>query len=331
MISSKHLLLATVFLICFAYGTCSNGDRTQFFRNCRQNCERNNCTEDGLGIQEQAVKFYQQTIFDEMFLWICVDECQYHCMWKTVDAFLDRGWQVPQFYGKWPFLRYMGMQEPASVLFSIMNLIAHLKGIRRLRREVRKDSPCYKLWHIFTLVSLNGWTWSTIFHTRDFPITELLDYTFAYSIVLAMLYCMIIRMIHKRSIIIRGIVTALFLSFYLNYFAYLSVGKFSYSFNMATNITTGGLCALGWLIWCYFVRRRRPYYRKMIRFLVLFGLSMSLELLDFPPILWTFDAHSLWHLATVPLSGLFYSFVIEDCQHLRKEKILEQGKYNKQI
>lgn len=152
--------------------SASNGDRTQFFHNCRQNCERTNCSAgkhcwytfsadsslmcyciaDGLEIQEQAIDFYGQTIFDRIFGWSCADECSYGCMWRTVFAFLERGWPIPQFYGKWPFLRLFGMQEPASVIFSLLNFAAHVRLLRKFRREVRPDSPCYKLAHIFSLV-----------------------------------------------------------------------------------------------------------------------------------------------------------------------------------
>lgn len=40
---------------------------------------------------------------------------------------------------------------------------------------------------------MNGWICSIIFHTRDFPLTELLDYGFAYSMVLTNFACMILR------------------------------------------------------------------------------------------------------------------------------------------
>lgn len=106
--------------------------------------------------------------------WSCADECQYGCMWRTVEAFQDRNWPVPQFYGKvhksqrkfnlfsfvrsfyvqWPFLRFLGLQEPASVMFSFFNLIAHIRNLRKFRREVRPDSPCYKIWHVFSAVSI---------------------------------------------------------------------------------------------------------------------------------------------------------------------------------
>lgn len=75
-------------------------------------------------------------------------------------------------------------------------------------------------------------------------------------------------------------------------------------------LLVGVLSALGWLLWCFIVRKQRPYYKKMLRFYFLFGLSMSLELMDFPPIFWMFDAHALWHLATVPVSLIFYRYVV---------------------
>lgn len=77
-------------------------------------------------------------------------------MWRTTMAFLNRNWNVPQFYGKWPFIRLFGIQEPASVFFSFLNLFVHWRMIRKFRREVRHDSPMYYIWHIFCAVSLTN-------------------------------------------------------------------------------------------------------------------------------------------------------------------------------
>lgn len=92
--------------------------------------------------------------FNEILLWTCQDECIYHCMWRTTNAFVSREWAVPQFYGKWPFKRFLGIQEPASVFFSFLNLMAHWRMIRKFRHEVRSDSPMYYIWHIFSGVSI---------------------------------------------------------------------------------------------------------------------------------------------------------------------------------
>lgn len=76
-------------------------------------------------------------------------------MWRTTNAFIMRNWPVPQFYGKWPFERFLGMQEPASVVFSIVNFLSHWWMIRQFRKEVRKDSPMYHVWHVFCAVKVN--------------------------------------------------------------------------------------------------------------------------------------------------------------------------------
>lgn len=133
-------------------------------------------------------------------------------MWRTTSLFVSRQWAVPQFYGKWPFKRLLGVQEPASAFFSFLNLLVHWKMLKKFRREVRGDSPMYYIWNMFSVVRadakeslgravtnrffqicMNGWICSLIFHTRDFPLTELFDYGFAYSMVLANFTCMILR------------------------------------------------------------------------------------------------------------------------------------------
>jgi hypothetical protein len=39
---------------------------------------------------------------------------------------------------------------------------------------------------------------------------------------------------------------------------------------------------------------------------------MSLELLDFPPILRVLDAHAAWHAATIPLALAWWDFLVKD-------------------
>lgn len=97
-------------------------------------------------------------------------------MHKTTEAFIARKWQVPQFHGKWPFVRFLGFQEPASVIFSALNFYAHWRGLTKFRQHARPDSPLYMHWHAFAFICLNAWTWSMVFHSRDFPFTELCDY-----------------------------------------------------------------------------------------------------------------------------------------------------------
>lgn len=91
-----------------------------------------------------------------LFQWSCKDNCKYECMWKTVDGFLEYEKFVPQFYGKWPFIRMFGIQEPASTLFSIFNLVIHYKYISHFRIRPnggRTDEWMTVMWKLYALVS----------------------------------------------------------------------------------------------------------------------------------------------------------------------------------
>ncbi len=79
---------------------------------------------------------------------------------------IQHAWPVEQYYGKWPFWRFAGMQEPASVLFSIFNFAAHAYGARKIQERVSRDHPMKSYYLMFAFVSMNAWVWSSVFHTR---------------------------------------------------------------------------------------------------------------------------------------------------------------------
>lgn len=159
-----------------------------------------------------------------------------------------------------------------------------------------------------------------MFHVRDLPITELFDYGFAYSMVLASVVCMVLRMTAHRSRRLRGSIAISSILFFLSHFYYLSLDKFDYQYNMKINIVTGIVGGMGWLLWYMVTRKKRIYAWKVLMFQVLAAFSLILEVNDFPPLWHTFDAHSLWHLSSLPLTILFYNFIIDDSLSLRMEK-----------
>ena len=82
------------------------------------------------------------------------------------DFALESGVRMEQYYGKWPFWRYAGMQEPASVVFSIVNLLMHVLGLDWLRRGVHPAHPMKPFYLTWAYLSINAWVWSAVFHTR---------------------------------------------------------------------------------------------------------------------------------------------------------------------
>ena len=113
-----------------------------------------------------------QGILDKLTNWQCFDQCRYDCMWRTVSLFHRNYRKTPQFHGKWPFIRFFGMQEPAAAIFSMFNLIAHVQLLRRFLKKIHPEAPMRNVWILYGLVSINAWICSTIFHSRDVTITE---------------------------------------------------------------------------------------------------------------------------------------------------------------
>lgn len=66
-----------------------------------------------------------------------------------------------------------------------------------------------------------------------------------------------------------------------------------------------GVSTLIWFIWNYSRAKHIKYIAAYVSFVMLIAL---LEILDFPPFLWTFDAHSLWHLGTIPTPYFLYKY-----------------------
>ncbi|XP_017780018.1 PREDICTED: post-GPI attachment to proteins factor 3 [Nicrophorus vespilloides] len=294
----------------------STGDRSTHFRNCMRRCEFERCENGGSDFAAREI----QPVHLWLMQWTCTDECKYDCMWRTVDAYNKRNYKTPQFYGKWPFIRIFGVQEPASVLFSLFNFYANLQGILNFRKTVRPDAPMFWFWHFFCIVSLNGWFWSTVFHARDFPNTEFMDYSCAFSMVLMSCYCMIMRFMKDFPRFLKIAVTVFFIAFYANHVTYLKLGKFDYLYNMQVNILVGTFTAIFWFAWAIYNRFRLPYVWKIAAFVSVACVSTLLEVLDYPPLFYILDCHALWHLSTVPLVYLFYSFITDDCVFLRKEQ-----------
>jgi hypothetical protein len=89
--------------------------------------------------------------------------------------------RVHQYYGKWPFWRFAGMQEPASVLFSVLNMIVHIAGMKKILKEVPKHFHMRTLYLIWSGLAVNAWVWSSIFHTRG-------KFTFALTMMVLLTY-----------------------------------------------------------------------------------------------------------------------------------------------
>jgi hypothetical protein len=252
-----------------------------------------------------------------LLLWDCPAECDYTCQHVVTTQRLARDppymQPVYQFHGKWPFYRFMGMQEPFSVIFSLFNYLAHDWGMSQLRDKIPASYTLRKYYLWFGYVGRASWTFSMIFHTRDSGITEKLDYWAAGANVLYGLYYAPIRVFRldrndprKQSVL--RLWTALCILLYILHVSYLSLWSWDYTYNMAANVVVGTVANVLWSGFSY------VQYKRIGRtWAVLPGIcvawiisAMSLELMDFAPWRGMIDAHSLWHLGTVIPTILWY-------------------------
>lgn len=60
------------------------------------------------------------------------------------------------------------------------------------------------------------------------------------------------------------------------------------------------------MLWWYLNSNKLPHAYLIGWFNILTVFVTMLELIDFPPIYWVFDSHSLWHANTVILTILLY-------------------------
>ncbi|KAG1652139.1 Zinc transporter 9 [Nymphon striatum] len=228
---------------------------------------------------------------------------------------------------KWPFTRILGFQEPASVIASVLNALVLYFAWKNFKSRVPQTAPMYYVVCGMAVVGINAWIWSTAFHSRDNAVTEKLDYFCALSLVLYSFFTACIRFMGTNSIV-KTSCAAICLAFFVYHVHYLSFVSFDYGYHMKVNISVGLLNSGGWLMWCYLNRKLRYSWKCFIT-IVCIDTLLLLELGDFPPFFWTFDAHSLWHFGTIPLPLLWYSFLADDCLHQLREKyrLLEKLKH----
>lgn len=158
----RHALLAACMLGLVAGAAGSPGDQSRAFRRCTNQCRqtgcaslsttaaataalpaavgRQNCSSlcpAGSGNDSAHDEMHAAPLALRLLHWDCAADCAYLCMWQT-EAGCAAGTPVQKYFGKWPFVRLLGMQEPASVLCSLLNLAAHAHCLLRFSRLCRR-------------------------------------------------------------------------------------------------------------------------------------------------------------------------------------------------
>ncbi|KAI6186944.1 hypothetical protein M3Y98_00188300 [Aphelenchoides besseyi] len=290
------------------------GDNYFGFQNCVSNCRQLfDCPH-----HTAAYGWIQKTCFE------------HKCMWKTVAEFEQKNYQTPQFYGKWPFSAIslaigpivLLIQEPASTFFSLLNLCGCLWLLNELKmRTSIKASRLRDVWIGYSIVGIGSWICSMLFHSRDFWLTELLDYFAAGALIFYAFYASLIVTIPilQRRKSLRLLIFSTTFFFYCRHVYYLfSRSSFDYQYNMFCCVSLSVITAVIYILWCikeWLVGQYRPSMKTLL-ITIFIGLGAAVfEVFDFPPIFfWTIDAHSLFHLATIPTPILLARFAVAEAE-----------------
>ncbi|KAL2610783.1 hypothetical protein R1flu_022475 [Riccia fluitans] len=335
--SAAMLILVLLSVLLVSDCIASEGDRQESYRSCTESCERSGCVGDVCfsnckhpvnGVNNKGASEKPQfpallVAFEE---WDCKSECRYQCMIETESKRSALGEAPLKYHGKWPFSRILSLQEPASVLLSLLNLLVHLYGVvsfyllvhyqlPQRALQLGGKSPYYEFWGIwilYGLLSINSWLWSAVFHSRDLPVTEQLDYSSAIALLGFTLILTIIRTGNLRVEAAQVMVAAPILAFITTHILYLNFYQFDYGLNMKVCISLGVAQLVLWSGWA--VLTRHPHRFRLL--FVVFGtaLAMLFEVFDFPPLWDLVDAHALWHAFTVPLTVVWWSFIKDDAK-----------------
>ncbi|GFZ15276.1 Per1-like family protein [Actinidia rufa] len=146
------------------------------------------------------------------------------------------------------------------------------------------------LLHLYGLLAMNSWFWSTVFHSRDVELTEKLDYSSAVALLGFSLIVTILR---------------------------------AFSLNKKVCVGMGVAQLLTWASWAYVTRH--PSRWKLWAVVIGDGLAMLLEIYDFSPYWKLIDAHSLWHAIAIPITFLWWSFIRDDAE-FRTSTLLKKTK-----
>lgn len=303
----RFVTLTLIFLLCPTTIFSSEGDEDKLFISCTKKCFAE-CS-NGKDIEwANTADFWLK-----IFFWDCEQDCKYNCMLEITKSRERENKPVYKYYGKWPFLRILGLQELASSLFSIGNFVPFFYAyVYIIPHRIPSTYFLNPLLYIFALLGMAAWICSAIFHARDFRVTEILDYLFADCGYFFYSGLCVIRVFDLTSKKIWLLVYGIIVIFAVQHFSYLLLIKFDYGYNTLVGAIFSlfsGILTTAHAIITF--NERRYNWKSILAFFAVF-FAAAFEIFDFPPIMRIFDAHSLWHLFTIPVYFLIWSFIVDE-------------------
>lgn len=307
----KSLFVLVVLVTCVGRAIGSWGDIDPWFQRCLVNCNKRRCEE--LHTEEVTAVTYQPPVVSIALT--CQDLCTYGCIEESHLKRVKHGHPEVKYYGHWRFARYFGLEEPASSVFSVFNALPHF--LHLVKSFIKPDDHSYmRNWlRAYSLVACVAWLCSCAYHARKTKATEHFDLISALGFIVFGFFIAVrrIRGTSAQPLRIALLFVALFVAWAVRAWHMLQ-GNVSFQSHMTVSIAFVVVTTLMWIGWVLhtllFVANKAEGQAKYLCLLcqVWLAFASALEIFDFPPIFGVFDAHSLWHLATIPLGFIWYRF-----------------------
>lgn len=365
MISPCSLFCCIIVLLIDLKATVngSAGDSDISFYRCVMKCVNTPPLTDTQALD----KLFPPKAAWQIVRWDAQEMCEYQCMREITALRQQRGWRVLQYFGHWPFDRWFGLEEPASVVFSALNAVSHIAFLFRGGIPADKDLHGMRVYlSPYAVLAINAWVASALFHSKKTDTHTTYDYVSALGFIVAgfLLVCqrckvtlLTITLTQQRVWWIHTLfhtINAVTLCFTLWRMYFMLMFPFRVYFDQHMKLCIA-LIALTTTLWCVWVAHglymnwkenksditvqsfndqdvstemkmdtkiedgcekyedERRKDRRTVYFLCLLTqlwlvMAAALEVGDFPPFVGLFDAHALWHAATVPLGFVWYKF-----------------------
>jgi len=196
---------------------------------------------------------------------------------------------------------------------------------------------------LYGFVGMVTWIFAAAFHARATYWTERLDYHSALALVLVQTIIVAMRAFHLRGFLPAAILSAVALAIFVPLVVYMNTVLFDYGLNVKISIAIAliGIAIQSWLtgasVWDAWQgkvpwKAIRYCWKGIASMILIAVLTAVFEVNDFPPLfMGVGDAHSFWHIFTVPVGFLWYSYLCDDLKYLNgrygTQKLRETNRY----
>jgi len=192
--------------------------------------------------------------------------CQDRCWQLAHENCTEWNWanggtETFKLFGRWPMKRVGIFEGFCSAFLCLLSVILYSIYLIRYRNSLKSFHTISQgkygfegLFQVYYLFWIITFLCAALFHTKDTPLTERLDYYSAFAAIIYSVYTTYVRVlwITKRSL--RLAFAAPFLIYLMYHIWYMQFVSFDYGYNMIMGSIFGAAHVLAWFTWCLFTR-----------------------------------------------------------------------------